>query len=63
MFAALHVGAPFGYLQVAQRLAFVTLGNAIGGLGLVTVLRLVQVGAETLREERQQAPDRPRRAA
>jgi formate/nitrite transporter FocA (FNT family) len=56
MFAALHVGAPFGYLDVAKLLGFITLGNALGGLGFVTVLRLVQVGSETVREQRSQAP-------
>jgi formate/nitrite transporter FocA (FNT family) len=63
MFAALHVGAPFGYLQVLKMLSFVTLGNAIGGLGFVTVLRLVQVGSDTVREQRSQAPDLERKAA
>jgi formate/nitrite transporter FocA (FNT family) len=63
MFAALHAGAPFGYLDVAGTFAFVTLGNAIGGLGFVTVLRLVQVGSETVREQRDQAPSTEPRAA
>jgi formate/nitrite transporter FocA (FNT family) len=52
MFGALQVGAPFGYLQAAKVLGLVTFGNALGGLGLVTVLRLVQVGAGTVTEER-----------
>lgn len=42
-FAALHAGAPFGYLDWLQLLAFATVGNLVGGLGLVTVLRLLQV--------------------
>ena len=63
MFAALHVGAPFGYLRVLEMLAFVTLGNAIGGLGFVTVLRLVQVGSDTVREQRSQPPAEERQAA
>lgn len=63
MFAALHVGAPFGYLRVAEVLGFVTFGNALGGLGFVTVLRLVQVGSDTVREERSSTPaDQPRAA-
>ena len=33
MFAALHVGAPFGFLRVLEMLAFVTLGNAVHGSG------------------------------
>ncbi len=42
-FAALHVGAPFGYADWLGLLALAALGNMIGGLGLVTVLRLLQV--------------------
>jgi formate/nitrite transporter FocA (FNT family) len=63
MFAALQVGAPFGYLRVARLLAFVTLGNALGGLGFVTVLRLVQVGSGTVKEQRDAPATGPRRAA
>jgi len=44
MFAALHAGAPFGYLHWLAVAGLATVGNMIGGLGLVTVLRLVQVG-------------------
>jgi formate/nitrite transporter FocA (FNT family) len=44
MFAALHTGhAPFGYLDWAKTAAWAALGNLIGGVGLVTVLRLLQV--------------------
>jgi formate/nitrite transporter FocA (FNT family) len=44
MFAALHTGhAPFGYLQWAQTAGWAALGNAVGGIGLVTVLRLLQI--------------------
>jgi formate-nitrite transporter family protein len=46
MFAALVVGADFGYLAAAGSIAWAALANMVGGLGLVTVLRLVQVGAE-----------------
>ncbi|MGI8983595.1 MAG: formate/nitrite transporter family protein [Acidimicrobiales bacterium] len=56
MFTALHVGAPFGYLEVLKALGFLTLGNMIGGLGFVTVLRLVQVGSGTVREQRSHSP-------
>jgi formate-nitrite transporter family protein len=63
MFAALHVGAPFGYVRTLEMLAFVTLGNAIGGLGFVTVLRLVQVGSDTVREQRSQSPQEEERRA
>ena len=64
MFGALQVGAPFGYVKVLEILGFVTFGNALGGLGLVTVLRLVQVGSAAVTEERRRpATHQPRRAA
>jgi formate/nitrite transporter FocA (FNT family) len=42
-FAALHVGAPFGYIDWLQLFALSAVGNMVGGLGLVTLLRLLQV--------------------
>jgi len=52
MFAALHTGrAPFGYLQWAQTAGLAALGNMVGGIALVTVLRLFQV-PHKVREER-----------
>ncbi len=52
MFAALHVGAPFGYLDWLGVFAWSVLGNLIGGVGLITTLRLVQVGRRKVDEER-----------
>jgi formate-nitrite transporter family protein len=49
-FAALQVGAPFGYADWLGLLAFAALGNMIGGLGLVTLLRLLQVPPKVLAE-------------
>lgn len=44
MFAALHTGhAPFGYLDWAKTAGWAALGNLLGGVGLVTLLRLLQV--------------------
>jgi formate/nitrite transporter FocA (FNT family) len=60
MFAALHAGAHFGYSHWAGFLGWATLGNMIGGLGLVTVLRLVQVGGRAIKEERRRHPEEPR---
>ncbi len=52
IFAALHTGhTPFGYVDWAQTAAFAALGNLIGGLLLVTLLRLFQV-PHTVKEER-----------
>lgn len=42
-FAALIVGAEFGYADWARMVVLAVAGNAIGGLGLVTLLRLLQV--------------------
>jgi formate/nitrite transporter FocA (FNT family) len=46
MFAALQAHAPFGYADWAGMAAWAALGNMVGGIGLVTVLRLVQVTGE-----------------
>jgi formate/nitrite transporter FocA (FNT family) len=53
MFAALHTGhAPFGYLDWAKTAGWAALGNVLGGVGLVTVLRLLQV-PHKVKEERE----------
>jgi formate/nitrite transporter FocA (FNT family) len=60
MFSALQAGAPFGYLDWLGVAAWSALGNVIGGVALVTGLRLVQVGAPKVGEERE-AGGRPAR--
>ncbi len=52
LFGALHVGADFGYMEWARFAGFAVLGNTVGGLGLVTILRFVQVGGEEIRRQR-----------
>jgi formate/nitrite transporter FocA (FNT family) len=52
MFAALHAGAPFGYVDWMRVLGWAALGNIVGGVGLVTILRLLQVGPKHLKEVR-----------
>lgn len=42
MFAVLHSGATFGFGTWAVTAAWSVLGDVVGGVGLVTVLRLVQ---------------------
>jgi len=59
-FAALRSGAPFGYLDWLGAFAWATLGNAVGGVGLVTILRLVQVGPGAVAEERDRSDEEPR---
>jgi formate/nitrite transporter FocA (FNT family) len=56
MFAALHTGhAPFGYLDWAKTAGWAAFGNLIGGVGLVTLLRLLQV-PHRVQEERNNPP-------
>ena len=62
MLAALHAGAPFGYADWAGAAAWAALGNLVGGLGLVTMVRFVQVGREVGEDERDRPPDAPREA-
>jgi formate/nitrite transporter FocA (FNT family) len=58
MFAGLHTGtAPYGYLAWAQTAAWAALGNAIGGIVLVTVLRLLQVPQGVRRKRAEPAPE------
>ena len=52
MFAALQVGAPFGYLDWLRVVGWAVFGNMLGGIFLVTGLRLVQVGGDKLEQER-----------
>lgn len=49
-FAGLQAGAPFSYGDWFGLFALVALGNVIGGLGLVTLLRLLQVPHKILAE-------------
>lgn len=59
MFAALHASAPFGYADWLGMASWAALGNLVGGMALVTVMRLVQIGRTALEAERQR-PDGPR---
>jgi formate/nitrite transporter FocA (FNT family) len=55
IFGALSTGeAPFGYLDWLQWFGYTLVGNIVGGLVLVTLLRLLR-SKERLREERAQA--------
>jgi formate/nitrite transporter FocA (FNT family) len=56
MFAALHSGAPFGYLNWLGALGWSVLGNVVGGVVLVTFVRLVRVPGK-VRAERERSPD------
>jgi formate/nitrite transporter FocA (FNT family) len=58
MFAALHAGAPFSYLDWAGAAAWAALANMIGGVLLVTMLRLVQIGKGPIESERRQGSRR-----
>jgi formate/nitrite transporter FocA (FNT family) len=51
-FAALQVGSPFGYAAWLGMLGLAIAGNMLGGLGLVTLLRMLQVPHKVLGERR-----------
>ena len=52
IFCALHTGhAPFGYLDWLGWFGWTVLGNMVGGIGLVTLLRLIR-SRELLRTSR-----------
>ena len=55
-FAALHAGAPFGYADWLGLFGLSVAGNMVGGLGLVTVLRLLQVPHKVAEEREQNEP-------
>jgi formate-nitrite transporter family protein len=60
IFSALHTGrAPFGYADWAATAALAAVGNLVGGLALVTVLRLFQVPHAVKDEVRHPAPGVP----
>ncbi|UXA20045.1 formate/nitrite transporter family protein [Mycobacterium sp. SMC-4] len=52
--ALLSGGTPFGYLDWLSWFGYTVVGNLIGGLGLVTLLRLIR-SKDRLREERSEA--------
>jgi formate/nitrite transporter FocA (FNT family) len=55
IFSALHTGtAPFGYLDWLGWFGWAVLGNVVGGVGLVTLLRLVR-SKDVILERREQA--------
>jgi formate/nitrite transporter FocA (FNT family) len=51
-FSALHAGAPFGYLDWLGAETWTVTWNLVGGLLLVTGLRLIQVGVGQVDEKR-----------
>ena len=54
MFAALHTGrAPFGYVEWAQTAGLAAAGNVVGGVLLVTLLRVFQ-SPHTVQREREE---------
>jgi len=54
MFVAIETGsAGYGYAEWARAAGWATAGNMVGGLVLVTSLRLAQVGGEEIRRERE----------
>lgn len=58
IFGAIHAGAPVNYLDWLGWFGYTLLFNMVGGLLLVTVLRLLR-NKELIRERREQAPADP----
>jgi formate/nitrite transporter FocA (FNT family) len=52
-FAALHAGAGFGYTHWLAMFGWAALGNVLGGIVLVTGLRLMQIGKRGVEREQQ----------
>jgi formate/nitrite transporter FocA (FNT family) len=67
IFGALHTDhAPFGYADWLYWFSYTTIGNMVGGIGLVTLLRLVRSKDRLAHERgqvRQQQSARQRSAA
>jgi len=59
MFAGLHSGSSFGYLDWLGALGWSALGNLVGGVGLVTTIRLVRTQHRVREERADQAHDGP----
>lgn len=57
MFAAIHAGADLGYGEWAGLAGWAALSNMVGGLLLVTLVRLVQIGAADIEKERRRPAD------
>lgn len=57
MFGAMQAGADFGYADWATIFGWAVVGNMVGGIGLVTMLRFVQVGREAIEHHRRQPVD------
>jgi formate-nitrite transporter family protein len=58
IFSGLHTGdAPYGYLDWARTAGFAAVGNMVGGIALVTLLRLLQVPHKVREHVRNPAPD------
>ena len=55
-FAALVAGAPFGYTAWGEMVVLAIVGNVIGGIGLVTVLRLMQTPHKVIGEREDTVP-------
>jgi formate/nitrite transporter FocA (FNT family) len=58
IFAGLHTGdAPYGYLDWAKTAGYAALGNMVGGIALITLLRMLQVPHKVREHAMNPAPD------
>jgi formate/nitrite transporter FocA (FNT family) len=57
IFSGLHTGhSPYGYVQWAETAGYAAAGNIVGGIALVTLLRLLQVPHKVAEHVRNPAP-------
>lgn len=54
IFAAIGAGAPFGLVEWLPLVVVMAFGNMLGGIGLVTMVRLVQVGQQRVERQRRE---------
>lgn len=52
IFAGLFADAPYGLIDWVPLFVVMALGNMVGGIGLVTVSRLIQLGGDRVEQER-----------
>lgn len=61
IFAGMFAGAPYGLVDWLPLFVLMALGNIIGGIGLVTLARLIQLGSERVAQERAETEERERK--
>ena len=58
VFAGMFSGAPYGVVDWLPLFLLMAFGNMVGGIGLVTLTRLIQVGGDRVKQERAVSAER-----